>query len=788
MNEYNFRGTTISSNFQYLIQHRIIGSSSLFYDLLGNTVSISDGGSTGSNTLQQVLSAGNTSDIRLVLGNSFATMSMDPDLIRQSDQNGYESLIAPTYLTVLPVSDVDGNALSLSLNTNGGGNTSVMQIYDNKNGRFMNVIFNDGGNSLAIDGTTANFRITGNAEQIAYLSDISSVTISNNLDQVLNSGNTSSNNIILISNGNTASFSASEFTFQDSQGNTSALFGSGLGVFPPLDDTGNNISILVEPVNNNAGGIQWFDNNGNAINITANDNNTIFSQPFTTANFRITGNSEQIAYISDGVLGATGTQGAMGLQGPKGATGSQGPQGSIGNTGPQGAMGLQGPQGPKGATGSQGATGLQGPIGATGPQGPIGAGATGGGITGLTAGYITVARGATSIGNSIIYQSTTQIGINTITPISGYTLDVNGPIAFNGSINSRSGSDIIFYINNIKSGLINLGSLATYLGYQAGLNTTGNYNTFIGYDAGIGGAGSVGGGCAAIGYAALSALTSGDYNMAFGYLAGSSITSGPYNVAIGSRSLLLNTTGAYNISIGGNSLAALLTGNSNVAIGIGTLQAATGQYNVAVGGGSLTVLTTGDQNTVIGVGAAQSLTSGTNNIAIGNGQDLPSNIGSNQMNIGGIIFGTAMSGNVNAPAGQLGIGINTPDTSAILDITSTTKGILIPRMTTTQQNAISSPATGLLIYNTTLNTKQFYNGIIWKPIISATSSTGLTGGYIPYAVDSVSINNSPISVKATTINISLDHVPNYGTLALAIAAGLTQGDVFRTLENLKIVY
>src|SRR5438067_5161014 len=50
--------------------------------------------------------------------------------------------------------------------------------------------------------------------------------------------------------------------------------------------------------------------------------------------------------------------------------------------------------------------------------------------------------------------------------------------------------------------------------------------------------------------------------------------------------------------------------------------------------------------------------------------------------------------------GNLGIGTTTPSATAILDLTSTTKGALLPRMTTAQRNAISSPATGLLIYQT----------------------------------------------------------------------------------------
>lgn len=52
-------------------------------------------------------------------------------------------------------------------------------------------------------------------------------------------------------------------------------------------------------------------------------------------------------------------------------------------------------------------------------------------------------------------------------------------------------------------------------------------------------------------------------------------------------------------------------------------------------------------------------------------------------------------------AQNVGIGTAAPNTSALLDVSSTTKGLLIPRMTTTEMNNISSPATGLTIYNTT---------------------------------------------------------------------------------------
>jgi hypothetical protein len=51
--------------------------------------------------------------------------------------------------------------------------------------------------------------------------------------------------------------------------------------------------------------------------------------------------------------------------------------------------------------------------------------------------------------------------------------------------------------------------------------------------------------------------------------------------------------------------------------------------------------------------------------------------------------------------------------SARLAVNSTTQGFLPPRMTTTQKNAIASPATGLMVYDTTLNLISVYNGTMW---------------------------------------------------------------------------
>ncbi|MFM8486467.1 MAG: hypothetical protein ACKOCH_09015, partial [Bacteroidota bacterium] len=54
-------------------------------------------------------------------------------------------------------------------------------------------------------------------------------------------------------------------------------------------------------------------------------------------------------------------------------------------------------------------------------------------------------------------------------------------------------------------------------------------------------------------------------------------------------------------------------------------------------------------------------------------------------------------------SGQIVVGGTTPEPSAVLDIRSTEKGVLLPRLTTVQRDAVGSPATGLTIFNTTTN-------------------------------------------------------------------------------------
>ena len=84
---------------------------------------------------------------------------------------------------------------------------------------------------------------------------------------------------------------------------------------------------------------------------------------------------------------------------------------------------------------------------------------------------------------------------------------------------------------------------------------------------------------------------------------------------------------------------------------------------------------------------------------------------------------------------QIGINNENPDASAALDITSTTGGLLVPRMTETQRDAITSAATGLMIYQTDGTAGfYYYNGSGWLLMVDA-STTPKTNASVSFFTD-----------------------------------------------------
>jgi hypothetical protein len=81
--------------------------------------------------------------------------------------------------------------------------------------------------------------------------------------------------------------------------------------------------------------------------------------------------------------------------------------------------------------------------------------------------------------------------------------------------------------------------------------------------------------------------------------------------------------------------------------------------------------------------------------------------------------------------GQVGVGTLTPKASAVLDVSSTTKGFLPPRMISTYRDAIASPSAGLIIWCNNCGTTgelQVYNGTAWTNMTGGTATAGLVIG------------------------------------------------------------
>ena len=92
--------------------------------------------------------------------------------------------------------------------------------------------------------------------------------------------------------------------------------------------------------------------------------------------------------------------------------------------------------------------------------------------------------------------------------------------------------------------------------------------------------------------------------------------------------------------------------------------------------------------------------------------------------------------------GSAGIGTTTPTVSALLEMVSTSKGLLIPRMTFTQRNAIVSPAAGLMIYQTNSTPGfYYYSGAAWTAISTKGANTTLSNLKAPTSINAALLPN-----------------------------------------------
>ena len=296
----------------------------------------------------------------------------------------------------------------------------------------------------------------------------------------------------------------------------------------------------------------------------------------------------------------------------------------------------------------------------------------------------------------------------------------------------------------------------------------------------------------ALGREALTALTTGRYNVGLGFSTLTKNTTGSFNTAVGNGTLRQNLT-SYNTAIGNNALSNISSGDANTAIGNGAAQNSRngrmntsmghnayyngfagghntmlgsyagfnnyygnyntvvgaeamynnqhGNYNAVLGKGALYQLkpsaaNQGDANVAVGNDAGLNLTTGNQNIFLGAQTVASDPTGDNQLNIGSSIYGVDINRGNTA---RIGINTAQPDVSAVLDLKSTNRGFLPPRIAlkgTDDQVTIKTPAQGLLIYNTAQVEKgalsvsagyYYFDGLHWVPFRSEQQGWGTRG-------------------------------------------------------------
>ncbi|MES2285244.1 MAG: hypothetical protein V4547_06105 [Bacteroidota bacterium] len=138
----------------------------------------------------------------------------------------------------------------------------------------------------------------------------------------------------------------------------------------------------------------------------------------------------------------------------------------------------------------------------------------------------------------------------------------------------------------------------------------------------------------------------------------------------------------------------------------------------------------------------------------------------------------------------VGIGTASPAATAALDITSTTKGILIPRMTTAQRDAIITPASGLQVYNTDCQSLNYWSGTCWistskaLPSPDPITSTPATTVFCAGQVRTYSIPVVPGATKyGWTVPAGTSITSGQGTTSISATFGNLSGSVCVDASN-----
>nr|MDA8131645.1 hypothetical protein [Elusimicrobiota bacterium] len=248
-------------------------------------------------------------------------------------------------------------------------------------------------------------------------------------------------------------------------------------------------------------------------------------------------------------------------------------------------------------------------------------------------------------------------GVNTSSDITAARYQINGSTVL--AILPGAGSLGIGY----NAGKLNAGNGNIFIGMNAGSSTvTGAYNSFVGYQAGHSNTSSDN---SFFGWNAGYSNTTGNGNSFFGMGAGVYTTIGIRNSFVGSNAGAYNTTGNYNLMAGFYAGYNTKTGSYNAILGSEAgygVPSNSFSNSTLVGYRAGYGLSTGSDNILLGWQAGDALTSGARNIVIGYDQDASAATASNELNIGGVLYGDLAAKT---------IGLSTRVPQAALDVVST---------------------------------------------------------------------------------------------------------------------
>ena len=131
---------------------------------------------------------------------------------------------------------------------------------------------------------------------------------------------------------------------------------------------------------------------------------------------------------------------------------------------------------------------------------------------------------------------------------------------------------------------------------------------------------------------------------------------------------------------------------------------------------------------------------------------------------------------------QVGIGTSSPASSSQLDVTSTTKGLLPPRMTTSQRDAITSPATGLQIYNTDNRAIETFTGTTGKWFTIGRGKGAITTN-TAVGVNTLNSNTTGLSNTATGNQALYNNTSGFSNTANGYRALFSNSTGFRNTAN-----